>query len=108
MRFRHGDDVQVWRQSPPDRYGDRQFAYSHTLTGVGIEYPSTSENDENRQQVVADAVVFAKVGDDVTSTDRIVFPDGGKYAVIGKPFPRKSPFSGWTPGLVIRARAVEG
>lgn len=116
MRFPHGDTVQVWRPGPADRYGDRTWSHSHDLHGVGVGYPSTSENvngggqmtAENREQIVVDAVLYAHTGDDVTASDRVHMDDGTVYSVIGKPLPRKSPFSGWLPGVVIRLKAVEG
>lgn len=116
MRFPHGDTVQVWRAGPADRYGDRTWSHSHDLLKVGVGYPSTNENAGNggsttvgfREQVVVDAVLYAHDGDDITATDRVRLEDGSEYSVIGKPLPRKSPFSGWLPGVVVMLKAVEG
>jgi hypothetical protein len=60
-----------------------------------------------RNAVESDFDVVAPYGADVTAADRLVIR-GLTCTVQGRPFAWRSPFTGWEPGTVIRAKIVEG
>lgn len=60
-----------------------------------------------RDAVISDFDVIAPPGSDVLSVDRLIIRSL-TCQVVGRPFDWRSPFTGWQPGMVIRAKVVEG
>ncbi len=60
-----------------------------------------------REAVDSDFDVFMPADADVTPQDRLVVR-GLVCEVVGRPFVWSSPFTGWTPGLVVQASIREG
>lgn len=63
--------------------------------------------EDARNAVVSDFDVIAPFGSDVTARDRLVIR-GLVCEVVARPFDWRSPFTGWQPGTVIKAKIVEG
>ena len=69
-----------------------------------------SSDDPNlvaRDAVVSDFTVYAPPGSDILASDRLVIR-GLTCEVVGRPFDWRSPFTGWQPGLAVKANVVEG
>ena len=115
MTFPHGETVTVLRRPPRSKFGDSEHSEHHEIAGVGIDWAATDESsssnsalDDNREAVTADVVLYCPWGVDVLSSDRIELPDGDVYSVIGKPARWKNPFTGSTPGVVVKLQRIEG
>jgi hypothetical protein len=68
---------------------------------------STEPLQDARQSVITRPTVYAPYNADIAAADRLVVR-GTTYEVDGRPLPWKSPFTGWTPGLEIKLKDVEG
>jgi hypothetical protein len=60
-----------------------------------------------RNSVESDFDILAPFGSDVLASDRVVVR-GLVCEVQGRPFDWRHPMTGWEPGMVIKARIVEG
>lgn len=60
-----------------------------------------------RNAVDSDFDVILPAGSDVTAQDRLVIR-GLVCEVAGRPFDWVSPFSGWAPGMIARAKIRKG
>jgi hypothetical protein len=60
-----------------------------------------------RNAVESDFDVLAPFGSDVLATDRLVVR-GLTCEVQGRPFDWHHPMTGWEPGMVVKAKIVEG
>lgn len=113
--FAFGESVTV--QSPAGRYDkyadetvfdDWENSTSRTVAGVAVADGGTSEPSEvARNEVDSDFDLFFPAGDTVTAQDRIVVR-GLTCDVVGRPFDWRNPFTGWTPGLVVKVKIREG
>lgn len=115
MSFDHGEEVTVLRRPPRNKLGDATFDVHHTIEGVGIDWSATEEPnsgnsaaDNNREAVIVDVILYCPWGVDVLSSDRIELPDGDVFRVAGKPARWKNPFTGSTPGVVVKLQRIEG
>lgn len=91
--------------------------YGNPVPGVDVETPlpgwavadgATSEfNQPGRTAVLADLVLYGPPGADVLPADRLRVR-GKEYSVNGEPFEWRSPFTGWTPGVVVLLSKVTG
>lgn len=116
MLLTNGETITVLRSASRNKYGDTSYTESHQVHNVGIHYSDgrkVKTNDDesqvdNRDTFVTDITLFCPTGSDILVTDKIELPDGSMCRVARKPFPTKSPFSGWTPGLVVNVRLIEG
>ncbi|NQE86648.1 hypothetical protein [Nocardia terpenica] len=110
----HGDTVIVWRRPARDRFGDTSYVEHHTIPETVIEYGSQDEPNANgaptadRELARYDVTLYCPVGADVLANDLIELPDGDQYHVVGRPQRPKHPVTGWTPGVVVRLRRIEG
>lgn len=105
--FPGGETVTVIRPARRDRVGDAPAAPSpHTIDGCGINWQSTTENNDRRETVLSTVEVFCPVGADIKAGDRVRLPNGGTYIVDGLPAPWQNPFTGWQPGVVVRLKGV--
>lgn len=110
--FAAGITVTVQRRTA-DIVGDGAWVDDHTesgcavnwLTGLKADRPA-DPIDDRRQTSVAAQEVYMPAGADILRTDRIKLPDGSIYRVREIPQAWDSPYSGWTPGIVVSVRGV--
>jgi hypothetical protein len=112
--FPLGEQVTVLRRPPRNKVGDGEFEATHTISNVGIDWAATDESnsgnsgaDDNREAVEVDVVLYCPWGSDVLSSDKVELPDGDVYRVIGKPARWRDPYTGATPGVVVRLQRNE-
>lgn len=111
--FTHTVTVVVKRPAVKDRWGDRTGAGSeHLVSGCAV-YPRGSGNAAReqlaaRETITEGLVLLAPFGADIKATDEVVLPDGTRYHVDGEPGSWTSPYTGWTPGVEIVLKNVEG
>ncbi len=113
--FAFGETVTRLRATPiEDPYSDDE-------TELDWEFPSELDIDHcavaaggstepvvtAREAVDSDFDVYMPAGVDVTAQDRLRIR-GLVCEVAGRPFTWSSPFTGWTPGLVVQAKIREG
>lgn len=104
--WRNGDTVTVLRKKARDRFGDGGFDEHHTIDNVVIKWGTTEDLTDSRDGAETDVVLFCPGGSDVLASDRIQLPDGDEYFVNGKPGRPKSPFSGRSPYVEVKLKAV--
>ncbi len=81
---------------------------SVTITGCAFDPGGSTEAvDIGRAPVTTSPRLFAPVGSDIKSGDRIV-ARGATFEVDGNPADWRSPFTGWNPGIVVGLQLVEG
>jgi hypothetical protein len=102
----HGETIKVLRATPRDRFGDGGFQEHHEIRNVAIAWNNTTEPDPTRDVVTTDVTIYCPVGSDILASDRVEFPDGDEYFVVGKPARWQSPFTGWKPGIEVKLRAA--
>ncbi len=119
MDVQSGEDLVVVR---PVRDVTRDVTgfSEHVLLGCVVAPTTSSEDLGGGDRVTDDYTVYVLAGADVLSEDRIRRPsdptptgDSGlgvraPWQVHGTPAPWRSPFSGWTPGTVLRIRRARG
>ncbi|MDE8648081.1 hypothetical protein PXH69_24180 [Rhodococcus qingshengii] len=116
MMFTNGDSVTILRSGGRNRFGDTEYEESHQIHNVGIHYSDgrkvKSNDDESeaefRDTFVTDITLFCPTGSNIEVTDKVELPDGSICRVTRKPFPFKSPISGWAPGMTVMLRLIEG
>lgn len=78
------------------------------LHGVGVADGGSIEPEQDaRNSVESDFDVIVAAGTDVLPTDRLRIR-GLVCEVQGRPFDWLNPFTGWQPGMVVKAKIVEG
>lgn len=78
------------------------------VTGVAVADGGSSEPlQDARNSVEADYDLFFPADAAVTRFNRLLIR-GVVCDVVGRPFVWRSPFTGWTPGLVVQAKMREG
>ena len=115
MMFAHGETVVRLRGTPAtDPYSGEASGLAWTtpntlvIEGCGVASGGSMEPlTDARNAVESDFDVIAPIGVDVTAADRLVIR-GLTCQVQGRPFDWRSPFTGWAPGALIRAKIVEG
>ena len=110
--FAHGQIVEVWRTTAAeDEYGNTvpgPYAKVQTLVGCGVSPRKEDELQENgRTGVIVGWTVFAPYDGVVLPHDRLLV-NGELFDVEGEPGRWSQPMSGWTPGLEINIKRVEG
>lgn len=113
--FAHGETVTRLRAlditdpySSEDTEQDWDFPAELAIPGCGVaDGGSTEPLQDARNAVDSDFDVFMPAGTDVTSRDRLRIR-GVVCDVSGRPFAWKSPFTGWEPGLLVKAKVREG
>lgn len=116
MLFANGDTITILRSGGRDKYGDTSYEESHEIDNVGIHYSDgrrVKSNDdeseiETRATFVTDIVLYCPIGSDILVTDKVELPDGSLCRVTRKPFLMKSPITGWSPGITVFLRLIEG
>jgi hypothetical protein len=115
MDFPHGETVTRLRGvALTDPYSgeatdvDWTTPTSLAIPGCGVaDGGSLEPTQDARNAILSDFDVVAPYGVDVQAGDRLVIR-GLTCEVSGRPFDWMNPFTGWTPGTVIRAKVVEG
>ena len=91
-----------------DEYGnDVRSPTSTDLDNCPVWPTTSSEQVEGRDTVTTGLTVVLPVGTPVAATDRLLVR-GAEYEVHGAPERFQSPFTGFTPGLVVNLRRVTG
>lgn len=116
MFFPNGDTVTILRSGGRDKYGDTSYVESHEIHNVGIHYSDgrkvKSNDDEsevdNRDTFITEITLYCPIGSDILVTDKVELPDGSLCRVARKPLPFKSPLTGWSPGISVNVRLIEG
>jgi hypothetical protein len=115
MDFPHGETVTRLRGAPVlDPYSGEQTDVDWDdldeleISGCGFNPGQSSEPVQDaRTAVIARPEVYAPAGSDVHAGDRLTVR-GVTFEVDGNPADWRSPFTGWSPGLVIPLKNVEG
>lgn len=112
--FAFGETVQVVSAgSRVDPYSgesveDWSAASERSVDGVGVAPAGSVEPlQDARNQLEADFDLYLPADDPVARTDRVRVR-GDLCDVVGRPFLWRNPFTGWTPGLVVRVKLREG
>lgn len=106
MRFESGITVTVTRRPAGDEVGDRGAPTTHAVSGCAFAQENTRTEHERRQSTVTSVKLMCPTDADIKAGDRIL-AEGVLYAVDGEPWAVKSPFGGWTPGLVVTLKGVK-
>jgi hypothetical protein len=113
--FPHGEAVTRQRATPVvDPYSGEATGKSWTtpdllaIEGCGFNPGASNEpNQDARTAIVSQPTVYAPAGADILAGDRLVVR-GVTYEVDGHPADWRSPLTGWTPGLTVTLKSVEG
>jgi hypothetical protein len=94
--------------SGQDEYSNDVYTDTeHSLDYCVVQPSSSSEVTQWTEQVSTDITVFVPYGTVVTALDALLI-DGIKYEIQGDPQSWRSPFSGNTSPMQIRAAVVTG
>lgn len=107
MSFPFGITVTVEQRSQ-DRYGQRTTTTTATVAGCGFAPGASSEALDKRDQVAEEGNLYAPPGTVINPTDRVVLPDNTVWEVTGTASSWQSPWTGWTPGVVVPLKRVTG
>lgn len=104
-----GQTITVQRAPGVDRYGDTLATVTHMIDGCVLAPVSSTENTDREDQVASRMTVHVLNPDaDVLATDRVVLPDGTRWAVVGDPARYRSPFIADRGVCVINVERVTG
>lgn len=94
--------------SGQDAYGDDQYTDATTdVPGCVFDPGTSTELVQGQDMLRTQPTLYAPAGTPVSDVDRVTV-NGATYDVDGSPNALTSPFSGWSPGVVIRLKAVTG
>lgn len=110
-----GTTVTVYRaSSTTDRYGNEvpgPWVSVGTVAGCAVAPRSSSRADEltgaGRTGVIVGLTLYAPSDAEIGPHDRVEV-DGDTFEVDGEVGRWSSPFTGWTPGVEVALRRVEG
>lgn len=108
--FPYGVTVTIRRRSVSgkDEYGNDTFSSTTEDVPLCVVQPAgTSENIQFTDQLSSDIVVYFPYGTDVEYIDAVIL-NGIQYEVQGKPNTWRSPFSGNTAPVEVRASKITG
>ncbi|QGH75748.1 head-to-tail stopper [Gordonia phage Syleon] len=94
--------VRDWTGDPIDE-NSKDFDFSHKISGVLVDYQTTTSNKWLTDDYTVRGVLHMPVGSDVLPTDQVELADGTRVVVDGKPF--KSAL-GFARGVSVRFRGV--
>lgn len=89
-----------------DRHGDRTETVVGTIPGCALAPESSVEDTEQRAQTANTASLYVPPTDVQVTGQSVVKVDGQRWHVDGDPDWWRHPWTGWTPGGVIRLRRV--
>lgn len=112
--FPFGETVTVLTAgTKTDRYSDQNAEDWGNPTEVAVDGVavadggSTEPLQDARNSVESDYDLYFPVDTELTRESRVRVR-GQVCEVVGNPFLWRSPLTGWTPGLVVRAKFAEG
>lgn len=122
MTYPYGETVTRLRGTPvPDPYSEDNTTLDWT-NPAAVSYPgcavwetgseepveaSRVRSSADRDPVRSDFTASLPPDADITSQDRVLIR-GLVCEVSGRPFVWTNPFTGWTPGMIVRAKIQEG
>jgi hypothetical protein len=113
----HGQTLTIIRGSKNLRTGVFEEASRHDIEGCAVDWSSgtggtaaTAEATGTQATTTLAAIVYAPYGADVRPADMAFFDgdESEKFDVTGKPQPWLNPYTGSTPGTVIKLINHEG
>lgn len=117
MFGRHGETVVILRGTPVDDpyTNEPGTALSWAsperieVPGCGVEVRLNVDRDGGNYSdpVFLGLRIFMPAGTDITARDRVEVR-GEVYEVDGIPFEWRNPFTGWTPGVEVLVKRLEG
>ena len=116
MTFPHGETVVRLRRpivgvdpySDHPQLGSWSEASEQPIELCAVAPGNSAEPAQDaRTAVVTDFAIYAPIGTDVASADRLRVR-GLVCEVVGKPAVWVNPYTGWAPGIAIGANIVEG
>lgn len=110
MEFRFGETVVVRRAAQPTDPDnpnrtvlDWANATDTPVEGCAVWLSGTDDlSDAEHSKGTFDYTIIMPTGTDVSQLDRLVVR-GVEMIVAARPFPWRSPFTGWAPGIEVRA-----
>lgn len=105
--FTSGFSVTIVRRDV-DAFGDPVENPNRMVTDCGLTRHSTSEDTEGGQQVTETATLATPPGAEIEPSDVVLFPDGSRWHVTGRPRVPHSPLSGWEPAQIVPLKRVTG
>lgn len=109
MNLPYGETVTVERPGGTNRWGDTLPGTEHTSECWAFAPRTSSEDNEQANQVITGLTGYGPPGADVAAQDVIRRGDGTRWHVdgdIGQWGP--SPLTGWHPGVEVALRRVTG
>ncbi|WP_134663996.1 hypothetical protein [Amycolatopsis sp. CFH S0078] len=103
-----GQTITVSRPAGTNRYGDPLPPAEHPVTDCVLAPAGSTEDTDRADQVSSRVTVYTGLDADVTATDRVVLPDGTRWAVTGEPERYRSPFTTGAGVCVINLERVTG
>lgn len=104
-----GIRVRVFGEATRTVHGDTTRAEVGAIDGCAFAPAGSSEDNDQRAQVVTDATLFVPESSvPITPQSRVRLPNGTEWLVTGEPLDWKSPFTGWHPGRQVQLRRVTG
>ena len=103
--FPFGVSVQVL-STVRDRHGDSVEAVAGTIDGCGFAPESSIEDTDQRAQTVNTASLYVPPTAVAVTGQSVLRIDGKRWRVDGDPEWWRHPWTGWTPGGVLRIRRV--
>lgn len=114
--FAHGETVTVLDATlvvdpysgEPTGEQDWSTPTTRTVDQVAVADGGSLEPESvARNEVESDYDLMFPADDPITSASHVIVR-GVTCDVVGRPFLWRSPFTGWTPGLVVKVKAREG
>jgi Phage head-tail joining protein len=108
--FPFGQTVTVLRRvlAEPDEFGNDTYTdVAASVSGVVVQPAGSTETTQFTDQVSTEITVFLPYGTDVGPMDALII-NGQRYEIQGIPQQWRSPFSGHTSPLQVRASLVTG
>lgn len=108
--FPYAQTITVLRRvlAEPDQYGNDTYTDAAVqVSGCVVQPAGSNEQTQFTDQISTDITVFMPYGTDVSPLDALVI-NGVKYEIQGIPQQWRSPFSGHTSPIQLRASLVTG
>ncbi|MBA3781013.1 MAG: hypothetical protein H0X12_04060 [Nocardioides sp.] len=112
--FAHGETVEILTATQvADPYSgsttdDWSAPTSELVYGVGVEPRPSPEATENARNATVDGYTLYMPADTAITAQNRVIVRGKTYLVDGDAADWRNPYTGWTPGLVVQCKRIEG
>ncbi|MGW5741579.1 hypothetical protein [Amycolatopsis sp. NPDC003861] len=103
-----GQQLTVSRSAGTNRYGDPLPAAEHPLEDCVVAPGGSSETTDREDRATTRMTVYTGLHADVLATDRVIFPDGTGWQVVGEPQRFPSPFTADYGVCVINLERITG